>query len=222
MGVAAKVNGWPAARGKYFTSAKLAKPWIEAEKPEYGILSLQAYLSLRKALGLSLLGTVKTAAAGGQQYFLLSVNEDSAEGCKGKTLGTHFGGDTAFIDKVVAGEAFSLADFTVKNTRRPVKTLKSVLRGEVDCALVDDAQMAALAKLEGGKAAKAVWSSTTFPSLIVAQFPKAGDKDAAHFAGNLDKVCKGEGAEACGGAGIESLVATKKDALDDVVAKYGG
>ncbi len=222
MTAAARVNGWAAGRGKYFTSKRLAKPWIEQTKPEYGILSLQSYLGLRKALGLSLLGTVDAAAAGGQQYFVISVGQHDLAGCRGKTLATHLAKDTTFIDNVVAGDAFSLSDFEVVDTRRPVKTLKTLLRGEAECALVDDAQMTALSKLEGAETAQAVWFSPAFPSLIVAKFPEASDADAKAFASNLGKVCEGPGADACGGAGIESLTATANDALDDVVAKYEG
>ncbi|MBL4687974.1 MAG: hypothetical protein JKY37_25510 [Nannocystaceae bacterium] len=222
MAVTARVNGWAAAHGKYFTSPRLARTWVTDAKPEYGILSLQAYLALRESLGLSLLGTVDAVAAGGQQYFLISVNQHDLAGCKGKTLATHLGKDTKFVDNVVAGEAFSLADFEVVDTRRPVKTLKTLLRGEAECAFVDDAQMTALSKLEGADTAQTVWFSATFPSLIVAKFARTADADAKTFAGNLDKVCEGDGAKACGGAGIEKLAETPAEALDKLTAKYDG
>lgn len=222
MAVAAKVNAWPAANGKYFTSTKLAQGWIKSNDPHFGIMSLAAYLGMRTSHGLSLLGTVDAAAAGGQQYFVISVDEHQLEGCKGQSLATTFAKQGRFVDNVVGGDVFSLSDFTVVDTRRPVKTIKAVLSGDARCALIDDAQMAALGKLDGADKLHTVWFSKSFPSLIVTRFPAAGDDEAKTFAGNLNKMCTGEGAKACGAAGIESLAATKADTLDDLVARHDG
>ena len=221
MNVAAKVNGWPSAQGKYFTSKKLAENWIRTQKPHYGILSFSAYLGMRKAHDLSLLGKVDATAAGGQQYFIISVNQHDLAGCKGKTLGTNID-DAKFVDKVVAGDAFDLSDFEVVDTKRPVKTVKSVLRGETECALIDDAQILAMSKLEGAEALHTVWFSPTLPSLVVTKFGEAPDAEAKTFAKNLDKLCTGEGQEACQAAGIKELAPVAADSLDAWVAKYDG
>jgi len=221
MGVAAKVNGWPSAQGKYFTSKKLAENWISAEKPHYGILSFSAYLGMRKAHDLSLLGKVDATAAGGQQFFVISINQHDLAGCKGKTLGTNID-DAKFVDKVIGGDAFDLSEFEVVDTKRPVKTIKSVLRGETECALIDDAQISAMSKLEGAEALHTVWFSPTLPSLVVTKFGSAPDAEAKAFASNLDKLCSGGGEEACQAAGIKELSPVAADSLDAWVAKYDG
>ena len=221
MSVAAKVNGWPSAQGKYFTSKKLAENWIRAQKPHYGFLSFSAYLGMRKAHDLSLLGKVDATAAGGQQFFIISVNQHELAGCKGKTLGTNIE-DAKFVDKIVGGEAFDLSEFEVVDTKRPVKTIKSVLRGETECALVDDAQIVAMNKLEGAEGLHTVWFSPTLPSLVVTKFGNAPDAEAKTFAKNLDKLCTGEGQEACQAAGIKELSPVAADSLDAWVAKYDG
>lgn len=222
MDVAARVNGWSGARGKYFTSIKLAKGWVAAEKPHFGILSLVAYLSMRKQHKLSPVGTVQAAAAGGKQFYLISSTAIDLTGCKGKTLATNLGADAKFIDAVVAGSAFSLADFEVVHTRRPVQTIKKVIRGEAQCALIDDAQIGAMSKLEGGEALQTVWFSPKLPSLIVTRFADASDAETTAFAANLPKICTGDGAKACGAAGIDALDAAPADGLDALVAKYDG
>ena len=221
MAVAAKVNGWPAARGKYFTSKKLAENWIGSTKPHYGILSFSAYLAMRKAHDLSLLGKVDATAAGGQQFFMISINEHELAGCKGKTLGTNID-DGKFVDAVISGDAFDLSDFEVVDTRRPVKTIKSVLRGETECALIDDAQILSMSKLEGADALHTVWFSPELPSLVVTKFGDAPDAEAKAFADNLGKLCSGDGEKACQAAGIKELAPVKADSLDAWVAKYDG
>jgi len=141
----AKQNEWPAASGKYVTTRSAGKTYIKESSPHFGILSLAAFLDLRGANKLEVVGSAEVSGGGGRQYFIVSAREGSLAGCKGKTLGTDHGDDVRFIDKVVGQSDFSLSDFKVEDTRRPMATVKAVARGEVDCALIDDAQQAALA-----------------------------------------------------------------------------
>src|SRR5690606_7870264 len=46
--IAAQKNGWSSAKGKWITSRERAKKFIRSDKPAFGILSLGAFLELRK------------------------------------------------------------------------------------------------------------------------------------------------------------------------------
>ena len=216
----ARQNQWPTAAGQYLTSRSSANTWISANNPHYGILSLAAFLDLRGKHKLEVVGSAEVTGGGGRQYFVVSASEASLAGCKGKTLGTDHGDDTRFIDKVVGKSDFSLADFTVEDTRRPMKTVKAVARGEVACALIDDAQKASLAKAEGGAAVKVLWSSKQLPPMAVVAFPSAPSGEKANFKKTLSGVCSGEGATACKEVGLSSLVSTGESTYADVISDY--
>jgi hypothetical protein len=202
--VAAK-NGWGNASGKYTTKRKSALKWIEANKPGFGILTLPAYLAMRTSHKLSVVGQAVVKSAGGRQYFLISKTQKDLAGCKGKTLASDHLDDLTFVDKVIGAGAFTSSDFQAVPTRRPVQTLKMVTRGEAECALVDDAQLASLAKLDGGKAVKKVWSSKKLPPMVVVAFGSISKADRTKFKNNLLQVCMGAGKSACAEAGIGSL-----------------
>ena len=125
----------------------------------FGIMSLAAFLALRKQHGLSVIGQADVSAKGGRQYHLVSKSEGSLAGCKGKTLASNHLDDRPFVDGVVSGGEFKLSDFTLDETRRPVQTLKKVIDGEAACALIDDAQLAEMKGVSGGEALKSVWKS---------------------------------------------------------------
>jgi hypothetical protein len=217
----AKQNGWASAAGKYFTTRAQAKPYLSESNPHYGILSLGAFLELRGPNKLEVIGSAEVAGGGGRQYFVVSASEGSLAGCKGKTLGTDHGDDVRFIDKVVGKSDFSLSEFTLEDTRRPMKTVNAVARGEVPCALIDDAQMASLAGVEGGAAVKTVWSSGKLPPMVVVAFPSAPAAEKTSFSGKLSSVCSGDGATACKEVGLKSLSATTESTYADVIADYG-
>lgn len=205
MGRLAEVAGFAGASGKYQTSRKLAKTWIADNHPAFGIVSLAAFLDLRKAHGLSVVGKVDVASGGGRQYHLVSKTAKDLAGCKGHKVASDHFDDERFVEKVVARGAFALSDFDAEATRRPVQTLKKVIEGEATCALVDDAQLEYLGKLDGGAAVKSVWKSAELPPMVVVAFGGADKGTVAKLKKNLDKVCSGAGKEACKEVGIKSL-----------------
>jgi hypothetical protein len=220
MAHVAKQNGWAFAAGKYFTTRAQAKPFITESNPHYGILSLGAFLDLRGPNKLEVIGSAEVAGGGGRQYFVVSASEGSLAGCKGKTLGTDHGDDVRFIDKVVGKADFSLSEFTLEDTRRPMKTVNAVARGEVTCALIDDAQLASLGSVEGGAAVKTVWSSAKLPPMVVVAFPSAPVAEKTGFSGKLSQVCSGEGANACKEVGLKSLSSASESDYAAVIADY--
>ena len=87
-----------------------ADTWIQATKPHFGILSLGAFLGLKGKHNLDVIGQVAVARAGGQQYHLVSKTAGDLAACKGKRLATDHGDDPKFIDNVVSGGKFKLAE----------------------------------------------------------------------------------------------------------------
>ena len=222
MGHVARENGWDAAAGKYMTSRLMAGSWISGNNPHYGIMSLPAYLDLAGKHKLEVIGSAEVTGGGGRQYFVVSASEGDLASCKGKTLGTDHADDSRFIDKVVGGSDFSLADFTVEDTRRPMKTVKAVARGEVACALIDDAQKARLAKAEGGDAVKVLWSSAKLPPMAIVAFPSAPGAEKKAFKSKLTAVCAGAGADSCKEVGLRKLEPASDGDYATVSRAYGG
>lgn len=218
----AKQNGWATAAGKYHTARSTAKAWIKEADPHYGILSLGAFLDLRGSYKLEVLGQAEVLGGGGLQYFIVSTTAGSVADCMHKPFGTDHGDDQRFIDKVVSGSDFDLADFEVVDTKRPVKTIKAAIAGEVTCALIDDAQLASVGKTEGGDKLKTLWKSAKLPPMVVVAFPSASAEERKGFSPNLDKVCTGDGAAACKEVGLVKLSKAGSEAYDAVIKAYEG
>jgi hypothetical protein len=216
--VARQKNGWSSAAGRFVTSRSRAKSYIRKKKPQFGIMSLPAYLAWRSK-GLTVIGTVD-AATGGRVYHLVSKNESGLSGCKGKKLASNHADDERFINKIVSGGAFSLSDFDLMKTRRPVQTLKKVIKDKAACALVDDAQYAELKHVDGGSSLKSVWKSSTLPAMPVVALSSASESQRAKFKASLSALCSGAGSTHCTKVGIKSLQPASESAYSSVINKY--
>lgn len=220
MGVAAKQNGWDAARGHFQTSRSAAETWIGSEKPHYGILSLAPFLAFKDKYNVEPIGQALVSGGGGQQYFIVSSSAADGAACKGKRLATDHADDPKFIEKVVFAGAFKLADFNLVTTRRPGEAGRKVITGDADCALIDDAQVAQLAKVDGGAAVKQVWSSARMPPMVVVAFPAAPAAARKSFQESLGKLCTGDGKQACDEVGLTTLKPAAASEYAAVLAAY--
>jgi hypothetical protein len=221
VALAAAQNGWPAAQGFYLTSRAAAEDFIRREHPHYAILSLPSFLALRKPYHLDVIGRVEVSLSGGRRYHLISRSAADLAGCKGKVLATDHADDPRFVERVVARGAWSLRDFQLQVTRRPLQTTRQVIDGQAVCALIDDAQLAELAHLPGVSGVRTVWSGDELPQMVVATFPSTPGAESAAFRANLTELCAEEGKAICAEVGIVSLAKSDAREYAGVVAAYG-
>lgn len=221
VALAAKKNGWPSAKGTYVTTREAAEGLIAKDKPAYGIATLAAFLALRTKHSLEPLGRIAATRAGGTRYHLVSRSAADLAGCKGKKFASDHAEDVRFVDRVISGGAFKVADFTLVPTKRPVQTIRKVALGEVDCALIDDAQLADLAGVEEAKGVRSVWASAELPAMVVAAFPSSPAPQRQQFRASLGKLCEGEGKAACDEVGIQAMTAITAAELAPLLKAYG-
>ena len=221
VAIAAEQNGWADAKGQYYNNRSAAEAFIQAHHPHYGIFSLPAFLALREKYKLRVIGQVAVSLAGGRQYYLISKSATDLAGCKGKTVVSDHTDDRRFIERVVAGARFTLADFTVVQTQRPLQTITKVLDGEAACALIDDAQLAELPHLDGAEGLHTAWKSAELPPMVVTAFPAAPADERKRFQEHLATLCDNDAQGACAEVGIVSLKAASATDYAAVVAAYG-
>jgi hypothetical protein len=221
VALAAEDNGWKEAKGQYLSSRTAAEQFIKTKSPHYGILSLAAFLALREKYQMEVLGRVASRLAGGEQYFIVTKTARDLAGCKGRKLASDHFADSRFVEKVVARKDFRLSEFKLITNRRPLQSLRQVMSGDAECALLDDAQLAELQHLEGGDGVKTVWKSKLLPPMAVVAFDAAPVQERNAFKANLSSVCEGTGNTACAEVGIHALAPARASDYAEVVALYG-
>lgn len=215
----AEQNHWPKASGKYFSERASALAFVREQKPDFGILSLSAYLALKDTLSPTVIGEVTAAQAGGRQYFLVSKQAHALDGCVSHRLATTYASDAKFVERVVADGAFKLANFSLVAAQRPLEPIKQVLRDEADCALIDDAQLAAMAHIEHGSDLHPVWRSAELPSMAVVAFPRTDAATVKGFKQSLSGLCT-KAKQACTSVGIDLIQPSNDEHYRAVFARY--
>jgi hypothetical protein len=221
VAIAAEQNDWADAKGQYYNNRSAAEEFIRAHSPHYGIFSLPAFLALRTKYTLEVLGQVAVSLAGGRQYFLISKSAADLDGCKGKTVVSNHTDDPRFIERVVAAGRFTLGDFTIVPSQRPLQPITKVINGEAVCALIDDAQLAELPHLDGVEGLHTVWKSAELPPMVVTAFPAAPSGERKRFQEHLVNLCDDDAQRACAEVDIVSLKTASAADYAAVVAAYG-
>ncbi len=220
--IAASANEWSGGgRGQYLTDRQGAELYIENDKPHYGIISLGAFLALRQKYKLDVVGQVDSSLIGGREYHVVSATATDLAGCKTKVLASNHTRDDRFVEKIIARGAFKLSDFEIMQTARPLQTIRKVLSGEALCALIDDAQLAELAHIDGGNGLHSVWKSAMLPAMPVVAFPRASEAERTRFSKEMAGICDGDDRKVCEEVGIVALKAATNVDYADVIAAYG-
>jgi hypothetical protein len=220
VAIAAKQAGWSGGKGSYQTTRTAAEKYITDSKPYFGIFSLAAFLGLKDKHKLEVIGSVTSSRSGGQQYHLISKNAADSAGCKGKSLASDHADDAKFIDNVVFGGKMKLSEFTLTTTTRPIQTIKKVVAGEAECALVDDAQFAELSNVEGASGIKSVWKSDKLPPMVIVAFPSAPAAEKKGFQGVFGTICGGDGKDVCKEVGISAMKSASSTDYQTVITAY--
>lgn len=167
---------WPkgSAKGAFLPTRKEALAYIEAQKPGIAILEPSLYLELRKAQALAPIVQVDSQDLVSQKLHV--VVKDPAlktlADLKGKRLWTTLGDDPTYLTRVVLNGAVKPDHFQLKAVGQAMKAVRGVLRGEADAAIVDDEQLAAAQKMEGGAGLRSIQASPALPPMPVVTFGK--------------------------------------------------
>jgi len=221
LALTASACGWPAVASQYTTRKPAAVDYIKSDAPQLGLLSLGAYLALRDAYQLEVIGEALAAAAGGRRYYVVGTSGALAD-CKGQPFASNHLSDPRFVDQVLFRGATRLADYKLVETPRPVQTLKAVIRGEARCALIDDAQLAQLPSIEGGAIVKTLWQSAELPPMPIVAFPHAQRSLVTSFQKAMPTVCQGKGAETCVNVGLQGLLPSSDARYESLMTAYRG
>lgn len=214
-----KAMGWAAgsASGDYFEEPKAALGFIQAKRPGFGMLAPGLYMDLackqaKEPLDLvaSIVGVTGTENRGRYHVVVKDPALTKLEQLEGKRLSSNHLQNLRFVSRVIfAGKLQADKFFKLEPTVSPVKPIKQVDRGEIEAALLNDAQLEHMKSLPFGQGMRVLYSSQPMPPFPVISFGKIvkpADRD------KVRKVLLGMCAKA--GDVCKSLQITRFDPID--------
>lgn len=220
-----QAGGWQAQtlKGEYHNRLEDCQRSYQQHKPALVALDLPTYLGQRKDWQLRPLAHVGTPTA--KRYYLL-VQKGRYTRPKqliGKKVVTALASNPAFIYRIVLDGKVPDGHFTLGPSRRPLKGLRQVARGQADATLVDEAAYRYLGELKLPRELVPIFVSRPLPGLTLGLSAYgARDKQLARRVTNaLPKLCKGAGSELCKTFGVTSFVGVKAALYRRLAQRYG-
>jgi ABC-type phosphate/phosphonate transport system substrate-binding protein len=199
-----KAMGWAkgSCKGAFFADRKEALRAIQRASPGFALLDPPLYFELRQAHALEPIAQLdgKSVVSARMHVVVKDPALSSLAALKGKKLWTTLADSPQYLSRVVLdGRLDAAAHFALKRVGTAGKAVRGVLRGEAQAALLDDDQLAAAKKMEGGGALRSLYSSPPLPPLPVVVFGKvlkAGERKK--LAKTVTTMCSTrEGAAVC-------------------------
>lgn len=167
-----KQLGWPAgsAKGTFYSSRKEALAGIGPQKPGFGVMEASLYLELRAAHKAEVLAQVDSEELNSPRLHVVVKNPayKSLADLAGKKLWTTLADSPKYLGNVVLdGKGPAETRFALKQIGIYSKGVRAVLRGEADATLVNDQQLEAAKKMEGGAELRSIYDSPPLPALVV-------------------------------------------------------
>lgn len=207
------ITGFPkgSLKGRFAPGKKEALAYITSQKPGFGVLEPSLYLELRKSHNLTALADVNGPDLNSPNLHVV-VKDAAVKGLddlKGKKVWTHLADVPVFLGQVVLdGKESPDKRFALKQVSSAMKAARAVLRGEADAAILDDEQLAAAQKMEGGAALRSVFKSATLPPVVAVMFGGNSPEDQKQLAKSLPGLCATKGGpEICKEMHIASFTA---------------
>lgn len=167
-----KQLGWPAgsAKGTFYSSRKEALAGITPQKPGFGVMEASLYLELRAAHKAEVLAQVDSEDLNSPRLHVVVKNPayKSLADLAGKKLWTTLADSPKYLGNVVLdSKGPAETRFSLKQIGIYSKGVRAVLRGEADATLVNDQQLEAAKKMEGGAELRSIYDSPPLPALVV-------------------------------------------------------
>ncbi|MCB9554794.1 MAG: PhnD/SsuA/transferrin family substrate-binding protein [Deltaproteobacteria bacterium] len=214
--------GWPkgSVDSRFVVSPKQCDAAAAALKPMFVVMDLPSFLGRQRAWQLKALGHM--GAADSQRYHVVVGPSGPAKvaALKGKQLVTTLAYAPEFVSRIVLGGKLAPKDLTLVASRRQLRGLRAVARGQAAATIVDDAAYRHIAELKLGVALKSIHKSPGLPGLILASRGRVEVRLLKAIAGAMPKLCKDEGAKVCLSFGVTSFIAAKPAVFAGLARHY--
>ena len=195
---------------------------LDEQKPQFAITTLSTFLTYRKKLNLIPLVQPFIDGSSAEKYRIVvrKGTFTSLEKLKGKTLGGSLVEESAFFKRVILqGKVDPESFFTLKSSRRVLRSLRALVRGDLDAVVVNSQQYRALGSLPFASELEVAFTSEEVPLVgVVANGQETTTDERNRFSQALSKICNHqEGKQLCELFGVEKFVPADAQAFKKAI-----
>ncbi len=207
----------------FFTSEEgECRAYLDKQGPQFVIADLELFLRYREKLDFIPLVQPLIHGSSSERYRIVvkKGTYSSLESLKGKTLGGSLLGESSFLKRIIfEGKIDPTSFFVLRPSRRVLRSLRNLVKGELDAVMLNSQQYRALGALPFAAELRVVFTSAEFPLVgVVANGKKTTAEQRKRFANALTGLCEHqEGRQLCELFGVEDFVPVGMDAFKKVI-----
>jgi hypothetical protein len=214
--------GWPEKlRGMYTASEKRCRRELRRRRTTLALLSLGLYLSLRERLRLRPLAVTESGGASSGRYHVVVRKGavSSLEDLRGARFFTRHGADPRLLARLILGGKLG-EQVAVRRTRRSLRALRAVWRGDARATILDDGELEKMKLLPFAEDLAVIYSSQPLPNPILAAVGERAGADAEALAAKLLTLCGGEAKAVCESIRVSGFAAPDAEWLESLSRRY--
>ena len=208
--------------GKYFADEVMSVSELRSNKPEVALVGPSVFAPLQKDLGMKVIAEVTVNGRGEEIYSVVSKKGGvaSLSELKGKTLSGAVVSDEKYVVNVLLDKQVSLGDLKLVPQERPLKSLRSVVRGEAEAAIVDQSVIDHLKDLPFAGDLNIIFESKPVPAPAVVVMGKGLEKAEALKEALVGMCKRPDGVQLCKTLTISGIRTAAIDKYKKLIKRY--
>ena len=226
--VVEEIGDWPteSMTSLFTTKIKECEKHLDEQKPQFAITTLGSFLAHRETLNLVPLVQPVVDGSSAEKYRIMvrKGTFTSIEKLEGKTVGGALVDEPVFFKRVILkGKVDPEAFFTLKSSRRVLRSLRALVKGTLDAVVVNSQQYRALGSLPFADELEVAFTSEEVPLVgVVANGHRTTPDERTRFSQALSKICTHrEGKQLCELFGVETFVPADTKAFQKAIDLWG-
>jgi len=200
--------------GAYIPDGKLGSAKIAEKKPYMALIGPSIYVANYKNLKMKIIAKVEANGRGDEIYSIVTRKDgpSTLQELEGKNVEGCVTHDEKYVYKVILDNLVNIGSYKLTSQKKPLKTLRNLIRGKTDAAIIDQTVKEHLNELPFAKDIKIIYTSKKVPAPVVVVMGE-GKKHINDLKKALIGLCKNkEGSKLCKTLTISSIKeANEKD-----------
>ena len=225
--VVEEIGEWPkgSMTSLFTTKINECETHLDEQKPQFAITTLGTFLAYRKKLNLIPLVQPVINGSSSEKYRMMvrKGTFNLLENLQGKTLGGALVDEPVFFKRVILKSKVDPETFfTLKSSRRVLRSLRALVKGNLDAVVVNSQQYRALGSLPFAGELEVAFTSEEVPLVgVVANGQRTTPDERTRFSQALSKICTHrEGKQLCELFGVETFFPADIQTFQKVIALW--
>jgi hypothetical protein len=209
-------------RGIYIPDGRVAVEKLRAKRPEIALVGPSIYASEHKALGMKVIAKIEVNGRSEEIYSVITRKDGPST--LGELVGKKVEGAVVHNEKYVYNVLFDQqlkpGQLTLESQKRPLKSLRNVVRNKADAAIVDQSVVDHLSELPFANEVQSIYTTKPVPSALVVVMGD-GKKQALKLKSMLVGMCKRpDGKPLCQTLTISAIKASSNAGCKKLLTRY--